>query len=218
MHPKNLRSYAFKNLTKIIFWNIAVVLLYAVLYYYSGDKEVNHNQASSTLESLKSESNQVKTKVSNVKTALIKWNETIKKEHSNRSGLKIKQAQAVIEQLKELYKLNKFSLKFSAPEKRLDIDSKFVDVQYTIISIGFATHTDVNAMLFLSNLLKQMPGHVRLQTLEMKAKEKIDDATLLNISGGRDVDLVNVNINLLWQDMLDKNKPDANKIKSLGSK
>ena len=110
------------------------------------------------LKGLESKNEALKAKLNLATTALTAWEDTIQKQHSDRPGLKIKETQALLEQLKQTYRISNVTINLSNPEKRTDIQSKYVNIEYSIINLSFDAYTDIDAFLFLNTFTQQMPG------------------------------------------------------------
>lgn len=210
MHPKHIRKYALKRLiTPII---LLVIMLAAYLFstqILTGNEEYKH-KIKEDLQALNTSSSEVQNKLNISKTALIAWNETIKKKYAQREGLRIRQAQLVLDKLKKTYKVANTAIKFSKAERRKDIESKFVDIEYSIGDLSFDAITDLEAMMFIEDFLDKMPGVLILKKINLTSAEQLNSSVIQDLSGGGKKGLITVKIDFLWQDMVDKTYNDSN--------
>jgi hypothetical protein len=156
-------------------------------------------------QSLRDQIGSIKEKIQVSDKAIIEWEGGINKKHEVRKGVQIDLAKTLIEQLKKKYRIQGLTINISAPEKRDGItNTRFIDVQYSKLTLNFIAHTDIDAYLFISDLQKQLPGYVIVKELSLIAVNQITEEILIGIEKGDKKDIVSVKVDMLWQDLADK--------------
>lgn len=205
MLPKHLRGFAYRRLQGRVVVFLVCSLFLALFLYYHYYTASTEDQSKLELKVIQNTLNGLKNKILKSERSLKLWNEKVRKEHSDRSGIKIKQAKTILDDLKKTHQISNLVINLSNPEVRQDFqDAKFCNITYTEMGMSFSSFTDIDTYRFLNSSLHEIPGHIQVKSLTITAVPVVDDALIDNIAAGRFTDVVNVRVDLLWQDIIDK--------------
>ncbi len=205
MLPKHLRSFAFRKLQGRIVAFLIASFVFALFAYYNYFTAGTEDKSKLELKVIQNTLNGLKSKILKSEFSLKLWNDRVRKEHSDRSGIKVKQAKIILDDLKKVHQISNLVINLSNPEIRQDFqDAKFCNITYTEMGMTFSSFTDLDAYSFLNSSLHEIPGHIQVKALTLTAVPSIDDSVLNNIASGRFTDVVNVKVELLWEDIMDK--------------
>ena len=214
MLPRHLKGFAFSSLKTLALIFIVLTFWLIAMVYYQNSSMESESEEKQKLRSLQESFEALKNKAKISESALKIWDEKAKKKHSDRSGLKVKEVKVLLEDLRKANNVNNLVITLSTPELRSDFqDAKYASIVYSDVSLTFSVFNDVNAMRFINRFINEIPGQARVKTLNLTAVPKVDDTLLADIAAGKFFDVVNVKVDILWQDIVDKNhilQPDKN--------
>lgn len=163
----------------------------------------------------KDESNSLEKKVLDLKDYIAKsdssiklWNEEIKLKHSERPGLKVEEFKKLLDQLKEIYKIQSLTINLLTPEQRVDLGAlKYITVRSSNLNLSFEALTDVDVYQFLVALVSQTPGYLQVKNISITGISEVNNevAKTLVTSGSKSI--VTVKVEFVWQDLQDLNTP-----------
>lgn len=206
MLPKHLRAHAFEMLQKTTVAFITMFTITMSLLYYNLASNSNANAKKQEIDNLQQTLDEIKNKAAKSEASLELWKSKMQAKHSDRTGLKIKPLKGILDELKKTNEITNFNINISNPEIRPDFkDAKFAAIAYSNISSTFNAYTDVDATRFLYRITQEIPGYAQIKSLNMSAIHNIDDTVLANIASGSLSNIIDVKVEMLWQDIVDKN-------------
>jgi len=202
---KHINSYALNRLKFIVIVLAILGASVGALASYDFSNRGEEESFRSTTQSLQSEIQSIKRKITDSGSALELWNNEAKEKHVNRDGVQVDFAKTLINELKEKYKIQGLTISLSAPEKRVDMTfNQHIDIQYSTLKLTFVAPTDINAYLFIYDLQNSMPGYIQIKDISFIAINEITEEVLKGIERGEKNDIVSVKTEMIWQDFKDK--------------
>lgn len=205
MLVKHIHSYALGKLKFVAIILIIVAAVTGSLASYDFNNRGQEKSFKAESKSLKNQIQDIKKKIAMSDKAITAWESGINEKHKVRKGVQIDYARSLLDSLKKRYRIQGLTINLSTPEKRKGISStKFMDVQYSSLTLNFISHTDIDAYLFVQELQKKLPGYTQVKEISFIAINEITEEILIGIEKGDKSDIVSVKVELLWQDFADK--------------
>lgn len=205
MIVKHIKGYVVNQLKyKVILFAICFAIN-ATLGFYYFTNQGQENKFRADTKSLQSEIESTRDKIVKATYAIDRWNDKVKFYHETRTGLKLDYIRRAIEQLREIYKIKSLTINLSTPTLRHDIiGAKFIDIEYSAVTMTYSTFTDLDAYRFLLALLSEFPGYTQVKSFTISSIQDLTQDILSGIEKGTAKDIVTVRVDILWQDLSDK--------------
>ena len=202
---KHLQSYAVRELKNKILLLIILVLALSIIYFYNSKTVEEERKLSTSSKDLLNKLAVLKNDISSAQKALKVWESGVNKRFKDRNGIKIKDANKVLEELKAVFKLKNITINLTNPEKRIDgPQSNTIKVVYSYGTLNFANNTDIDTFRFIDTFIKDIPGFIQVKNLEI-TRPKEDEAKLIQEieSGHLDNGIVKIKMEFVWLDIQD---------------
>lgn len=209
MLVKHLQSYIYKELRLrvTLLVTMAAILIFLSIYNQSSLNEQDKVEKES--KKLQNDLSIVKKNISDSESSLKLWDNGIKGILKDRSGIKIKPASKILDQLKTTYKIKELVISLSNPEERNDVAAtKFTKVVFTNGSMTFKAYNDIYAYRFIDSFVKELPGFIQIKSFAITAEPSTD--YINDITTGKLDTLTKAKVDFIWQDLQDV-KTDADK-------
>jgi hypothetical protein len=212
MLVKHLQSYIYKELRFKAIILSAFIAIMAVLVIYNQTAVSNQDKVEQEAKKLQNDLSSIKKSISDSEISLKMWDTGIKGILKDRSGIKIKVASKLLEQLKTTYKIKELTINLSNPEERTDIiPTKFSKIVYTNGTMTFKAYTDIYVYKFVQGMIDQLPGFIQIKSLTLTTETSTD--LIADITSGKLDTLVKAKLEFIWQDLQDIQEGDAVKPK-----
>ena len=212
MLVKHLQSYIYKELRfKAIILSVFIAVI-VVLVIYNQAAISDQEKVEQEAKKLQNDLSTIKKNISDSEVSLKLWDTGIKGILKDRSGIKIKVASKLLEQLKSTYKIKDLTINLSNPEERDDIiPTKFSKVVFTNGTMTFKAYTDIYAYKFVQSMINELPGFIQIKSLTLTTETSAD--LIADITSGKLDTLVKAKLEFIWQDLQDVVEGDATKPK-----
>jgi hypothetical protein len=191
-----------------------MIVLMVALFLYNAAILNEQTKIENEAKKLKDDLSSIKKNISDSQLSLKIWNNGIKSILTDRSGIKIKLASKILEQLKDTYKVKDLAISLSNPEVRTDIiPTQFSKLVFTNGTMTFRAYTDIYAYQFINSFVTQLPGFIQIRSLTLVSESSTD--YLSDINTGKLDTLVKAKLEFIWQDMQDIKEGDTKKATSL---
>lgn len=206
MEMKHLNRYAVDQLKIKLTLFILILGLFITLVYYQTSNSSAEKKFKQQASSLKQKVQSKKNYLIDSEKAVKKWNDEIIKRNPDRTGLKIEEFRALLDDLKDSFNLSNLKINLLAPSNREDVGNlKHIHLRNTTIKITFDAFTDIEVYKFISSIVNELPGYVQIDDLTINATNKIDESVAASISELGSRDIVKANLSIIWHDIDDKN-------------
>jgi len=208
MLVKHLQSYIYKELRFKATVLSAMIAIITVLVIYNQTAISSQEKVEQEAKKLQNDLSTIKKNISDSEVSLKIWDGGIKSILKDRSGIKIKVANKLLEQLKATYKIKELSINLSNPEERSDFTTtKFSKIVYTNGTMTFKAFTDLYAYKFVQSFINDLPGFIQIKSLTLSTETSAD--IIADITSGRLDTLVKAKLEFIWQDLQDITERDA---------
>ncbi len=212
----HLKAYVYGELKNKLIIVIALITMLSIINALNNSLEneqknieINSKSTTKKLASLKNE-------IVSTQKAQKLWEEGVSEKFQERTGMKVKELNKILEQLKESYKLKNLIVNLTNPErKKENINLEFSKIMYSVGNISFESLTDIDVFKFIETFHKEIPGFIQIKSLEtIRNKGKIENA-LKEIESGKIAGLINYRMEFIWLDVEDINSSIKAEKKSL---
>ena len=210
-HPK--AQALFRQCT---FWVVVLVMLvvgYNASYWYVNSLLVTtkgQERSGATKNSaLNKKFNETQKKYTEVEAAKEIWN---KVKDSPLDGLKVDKVYAAVEELKKKYYIRKdMQLSIDAPVIAHGVEAIHnLTLKSSNIHMSISAMTDIYAMQFVQDFIKQVPGYFTITGFTLvRGEQNINDEVLKKIINREYPGIVRLDIDLLWRDIYKQKEIDS---------
>jgi hypothetical protein len=188
-----------------------IILVAMLLYYWLDNKKQTDLQQSGVLQGeisgLYVKLNAINKKAKEIKEATKLW-QRLNEKHKKREGLKIDSIKKTFDQFKKRYRLSEANLDLSTPVELVDIYKTDTTVVVSSeVTVKFKAITDEYVFSFIDAVLKELPGYVKVEMLQMSRTGEVNDDLLRRISKGENPELVAGSMTFQWRDLKDISTP-----------
>lgn len=148
---------------------------------------------------IKDQTESLQSKIQEIKKYKEVWG-SISENQKSLSGIKIDNINSKIEQIGAQHNIFQPNIKVSFPENLKDgiFNISSSDMVFSSVDLSFIAISDVEALLFISDLIKSLPGYVVINRLSIKKTKEYDNNELIKISSGASVGSILSDVNFYW--------------------
>lgn len=200
------KSYAIRKLRFHMTITVLMIALFIGSLILIGQGEIQANLFNSTFRQASSKAGELNRNRIRSEDDMKLWNNGLNVIYQSRSGLNLDLAKKKLENLKLSNRITNLSVGLSNPDLRQDIkDLKYTNIEYSILNVGFASYTDKDALKFIHQIGRELPGVMTYLSYDMEGEMEVNE-TLLSTSRLKDAQikpLIRGKLQLVWQNLVD---------------
>lgn len=202
------KSYAIRKLRFHMAMTALMIILFIGSWVLINQGEVQATLFDSTFKQASSKAGELNRARIRSEDDMKLWNNGLNMIYQSRSGLNLDLAKKKLENLKLSNRITNLSVGLSNPDLRRDIkDLQYTNIEYSILNVGFAAYTDKDALRFVNQLTKELPGVMAYISYDMEGEMEINES-LLSTSRLKDAQIkpiIRGKLQVMWQNLLDIN-------------
>ncbi len=198
------------TLIKRVAISAVMLILTLAAYYYIENYRITMAEKEAKVQrnvsNLNSQITEFDRKYKEFKEASKLW-EKLNNTQKKRAGLQINTVQDFLEELKQEYKIIELNVNMSKPEELKDsYRTTTTVVVSSIVEINFRAISDEYVLSFISTLMNDLPGYVKVLSFRINRENELTPEMLQQLQKGTLVPLINGDIRLQWRDLKDITK------------
>lgn len=191
----------------LIIYTITIIIITIVSVLLNKISESYSKNINSMNQDIDNKNNQLldlQNKITEVKKGLKIWDVLYGKSVKH-NGLEIDNFQAMLTNLQEYYQIDdKIDLSMTSPVEMQGLyKTNNTAVVYSTVNLKISAISDEILLQFIDSIIKNSPGFISLQSIEISKKSELTDTIILKASHGDFVNLTEAIATFIWKDFKD---------------
>jgi hypothetical protein len=200
----HFKEYVMRELKNKVLILVALAITAGSIYELNNASEDAQQQLQISSNDLSQHLKRLKKEIIDAQKAQKVWDSGVKDHFKDRSGIKIKDASLVLEQLKDTFKLKNVTINITNPENKADGQQfKFAKILYSNGTIIFDANTDIDTFKFVETFIKEITGFVQVKSLTVSRPRDSAEKLINDIESGFLEGIVKVKMDFIWLDIQD---------------
>jgi hypothetical protein len=189
------------NINFITAGSLAVGLCGIIFLYTSYHKNIQSGTTKirSDITTINKKSKDLLSKISEVKKYRERWDQ-IDEDKRKPHNIKVDEVNAQLKKIAEKYSIYDAEVKLTLPEvKSGNLFSRTtISVLFTDVNLSFTSASDIQALMFIDEFIKSLPGYVVTSSVEIKKPKAYSEQDLIALSTGKVKGGISGKVELLW--------------------
>jgi cell division protein FtsL len=180
-----------------------LVLVSCFSIYYRLHQEQKSNETINKIRSqtaeIEDQTETLKSKIIDVKRYKEIWG-TLTESKKNSNGIKIDDINFKLDTISQEHNIYNPVIKVSFPENLTNgiFAMSTTDIVCSSVNLSFFAISDIEALLFISELTKSLPGYVVIKKLSIQKLKKYSESDLAKISSGEGSGAISSQVDFYW--------------------